>query len=144
MIDQGAHLAAALCKYYKLGRPVFGQNIRDHRETGSTSCPYHLAAGGRYHQQWMDRAQYWYDQMTRTSSPTKKEETMNAEERAALNDAKIAAQQSRDMVKLVLDQIAGPKDFTGWPQGGGRTLYDLTSAIAEVEGVPGTRDTKEG
>lgn len=29
----------------------------------------------------------------------------------------------------------------GHPQGGGRTLYDLTAAVAEIEGVPNTRDT---
>lgn len=31
----------------------------------------------------------------------------------------------------------------GHPQGGGRTLYDLTAAVAEIEGVPNTRDTLE-
>lgn len=50
---------------------------------------------------------------------------------------------------LILDQLAGPRNkdgiqtYAGWPQGGGRSLYDLTAAIAEVEGVPNTKDTKE-
>lgn len=57
----GARLAAALCKFYGLGRPVFGVNIRDHREFTTTSCPHHLAFGGRYHQRWMDEAQRFYD-----------------------------------------------------------------------------------
>lgn len=49
---------------------------------------------------------------------------------------------------LILDQLAGPRDkhgnqtFAGWSQGGNRSLYDLTAAIAEVEGVSGAHDTK--
>lgn len=62
-IINGARLAAALCKFYGLGRPVFGVNIRDHREFTQTSCPHHLAFGGRYHQRWMDEAQRFYDQL---------------------------------------------------------------------------------
>ncbi|MDO4607328.1 MAG: DUF1906 domain-containing protein [Bowdeniella nasicola] len=61
VIVAGARWAAALCLHYGLGRPVFGKNIRDHREFGPTSCPYHLAKGGKYHQQWMDEAQRFYD-----------------------------------------------------------------------------------
>lgn len=57
----GARLAAALCRFYKLGRPQFGKNIRDHREFGQTSCPHHLAHGGKYHKLWMDEAQRFYD-----------------------------------------------------------------------------------
>lgn len=57
----GARLAASLCLFYKLGRPVFGKNIRDHREFGQTSCPHHLANGGKYHAQWMAEAQSFYD-----------------------------------------------------------------------------------
>lgn len=63
VIREGARLAAALCWYYKLGRPVFGKNIRDHREFGQTSCPYHLANGGKYHNTWMRIAQEHYDWM---------------------------------------------------------------------------------
>lgn len=66
-IIAGARWAAALCLYYGLGRPVFGKNIRDHREFTSTSCPHHLANGGKYHQQWMDEAQRFYDQLARKS-----------------------------------------------------------------------------
>lgn len=97
-IISGARLAAALCLFYKLGRPVFGKNIRDHREFGQTSCPHHLANGGKYHQQWMDEAQRFYDLLTRQAvnpngsqkgaTPTPKESnTMNAEQAAQLNRA---------------------------------------------------------
>ncbi|WP_196775523.1 glycoside hydrolase domain-containing protein [Corynebacterium xerosis] len=61
VIISGARWAAALCLFYGLGKPEFGKNIRDHREYGPTSCPHHLANGGKYHQQWMDEAQAFYD-----------------------------------------------------------------------------------
>lgn len=62
-IVNGAKLAAALCWFYKLGRPHFGTNIRDHRQYTQTSCPHHLAAGGKYHDRWMQVAQQHYDFM---------------------------------------------------------------------------------
>src|SRR5690606_32507556 len=37
--------------------------IRDHREFGQTSCPHHLANGGKYHNTWMRIAQGHYDWM---------------------------------------------------------------------------------
>ncbi|MGJ4127578.1 N-acetylmuramoyl-L-alanine amidase [Corynebacterium macclintockiae] len=69
VIKQGARLAAALCRYYRLGRPEYGKNIKDHRETGQTSCPYHLAKGGKYHNAWMAEAQRFYDELTRGKTP---------------------------------------------------------------------------
>lgn len=80
----GARLAASLCLFYKLGRPVFGKNIRDHREFGQTSCPHHLANGGKYHQLWMDEAQRFYDllavrKVTPTGVPIMPEDKTNEE-----------------------------------------------------------------
>ena len=68
--EAGAHLVAAICVYYKLGRPVSGKNVRFHNieSGGITSCPYHLRPGGKYHDQYMRRAQYWYDQMTKPAA----------------------------------------------------------------------------
>ena len=63
-IQAGGRLAAELCLKHGLGRPEFGKNIRDHKETGSTACPYHLAAGGKYHAAWMKAAQDHYDTLT--------------------------------------------------------------------------------
>lgn len=40
--------------------------------------------------------------------------------------------------KEILRQLGQPG---GWPQGGNRTLYDMTAAVAEKQGVPGTFDT---
>lgn len=69
-IEGGAKWAAALCWFYKLGRPEFGVNIRDHKEFYATSCPYHLAKGGKYHDRWMKIAQEHYDWMSgKTTAP---------------------------------------------------------------------------
>ena len=71
-IEEGAHLVAAICKYYKLGRPQWGVNVFGHSQFASTSCPHQLAPGGEDHATYMKRAQYWYDQMTgkATAKPT--------------------------------------------------------------------------
>lgn len=72
-IDSGAKWAAALCWFYKLGRPEFGKNIRDHRDFYATACPYHLASGGKYHARYMRIAQAHYDWMVKggnTTTPT--------------------------------------------------------------------------
>lgn len=66
-----------------------------------------------------------------TSPPTQEADTMTPEDRKILIE-------TRDTNREILRQLGMPG---GHPQGGKRTLYDLTSAIAEIEGVPGTRDT---
>ncbi|WP_257202940.1 peptidoglycan recognition protein family protein [Corynebacterium cystitidis] len=73
----GARVAAAYCLYFGLGRPVYGKNIRDHSEFTATGCPVHLTGphpkgpwggrAGKYHQQWMDEAQRFYDQLVNKS-----------------------------------------------------------------------------
>lgn len=37
-IDNGAHLVAAVCKYYGLGRPEWGKNLFGHSDFCSTAC----------------------------------------------------------------------------------------------------------
>lgn len=61
-LEEGAHLVAAICRYYKLGRPAWGKNVFGHRHFSSTECPASLA--GSQHAAYMARAQYWYDHMT--------------------------------------------------------------------------------
>ena len=62
-IVEAGRLTAAICYVYKLGRPVAGRNVRFHRDFASTSCPYHLAPGGKYHQRLMQAATDHYDWM---------------------------------------------------------------------------------
>lgn len=133
-IEEGAHLVAALCRAYNLGRPAWGRNVFGHSQFAQTSCPHQLAPGGEDHDTYMRRAQYWYDNPTATPI---KEDDMTPEQDRIMRENNI-------LLKEIRYQLTGstkPGEFPGLPQSGGRTLYDLTSAVAEVEGVPNTRDT---
>lgn len=66
-LDAGAHLVAALCIFYKLGRPVWKKNVFPHQAFSATSCPGPLV--GSQHAEYMSRAQFWYDVMTGTTAP---------------------------------------------------------------------------
>lgn len=61
-LDNGAHLVAALCRFYRLGRPTWGKNLFGHRQFQATNCPGHLM--GSQHGEYVARAQAWYDRMT--------------------------------------------------------------------------------
>ena len=60
--ENGAHLVAALCKRYELGRPQWGKNVFPHEAFSATSCPGKLY--GEYKDSYINRAQEWYDSMT--------------------------------------------------------------------------------
>lgn len=60
-IESGAHLVAALCKAYGLGRPEWMVNVFPHSSRSQTQCPGELA--GSQNAQYMSRAQEWYDAM---------------------------------------------------------------------------------
>lgn len=143
--EEGAHLVAAICKYYQLGRPVSGQNVRFHsiESGGQTGCPWHLRPGGKYHDSYIRRAQYWYDQMT-SKKPAPAPQPKKVDDMTPEQDRII--RENNRLLKELRYQLTGsdqPGKFPGLPQSGNRTLYDLTSAIAEVEGVPGTKDIKQ-
>ena len=60
-LDSGAHLVAALCLHYDLGRPRWAVNVFPHSHWSATACPASLA--GFQRDAYMARAQAWYDQM---------------------------------------------------------------------------------
>lgn len=64
-INSGARLVAALCLQYKLGRPQWGVNTVGHNECTSTECPASLAVGGSQHDEYVAKAQEWYDKLSR-------------------------------------------------------------------------------
>ena len=66
-IESGAHLVAALCLYYGLGRPAWCQNVFPHRYWSATACPGELAGSQR--DRYMERAQAWYDAMRSGDAP---------------------------------------------------------------------------
>lgn len=71
-LDNGAHLTAAVCKYYGLGRPTYGKNVFFHKDFSATECPASIAGSQR--DAYLARAQEWYDKMTgnkpATATPT--------------------------------------------------------------------------
>lgn len=108
-IEEGAHLAAALCRAYGLGRPEFGKNIKDHKDFWNTSCPYHLARGGKYHQRYMGRAQYWFDQMTKNPAPapepTPEEDVMAADLNTRIKVASGEEHRAQDLIKWTDERV---------------------------------------
>lgn len=72
-LDNGAHLVAALCKYYGLGRPEWGKNVFPHNHFSATACPGQIA--GSQNAAYMAKAQSYYDQMTGATGSTPTPET---------------------------------------------------------------------
>lgn len=60
-LDNGAHLVAAICKSYGLGRPQWLKNVFPHKYFSPTSCPGQIY--GSQKNAYIERAQYWYDTM---------------------------------------------------------------------------------
>lgn len=136
-LEAGAHLVAAICRYYKLGRPVSGKTVRfhSHESGGATACPYHLRPGHKYHDNYMKRAGWWYDQMTKpqtTHTNHKEDKPMSK-----------PFDYQRD-IKAQLTGSPEPGRYPGWEQLGGRTVVDAIAAIGAKLGIDGFRDVKEG
>ncbi|TQE43561.1 N-acetylmuramoyl-L-alanine amidase [Corynebacterium phoceense] len=137
-LEEGAHLVAAICKYYKLGRPVSGQNVRFHsiESGGFTECPYHLRPGHKYHDGYIRRAQYWYDQMTSAAIPTKKASAPVSDLTKKYFTDFITGYLGPqfDAIQEIWRQLRGPAG-TGWEQlgkndkGQNLTLVDAVAAI---------------
>ena len=72
-LDNGAHLVAALCKSYGLGRPEWLVNVFPHKYFSATSCPGQIY--GSQKDAYIARAQYWYDVMTAEAEPDPEPET---------------------------------------------------------------------
>lgn len=60
-LDNGAHLTAAICKAYGLGRPEWLVNVFPHKHFQDTSCPGQIY--GSQKDAYIRRAQAWYDFM---------------------------------------------------------------------------------
>jgi hypothetical protein len=61
-LESGAKLVAELSIYYGLGRPVWNKTVYPHSAFSSTACPGELK--GSQQAKYMQRAQYWYDQLS--------------------------------------------------------------------------------
>lgn len=60
-LESGAHLVAAICLYYNLGRPQWMVNVFPHSYFSPTACPASIA--GSQNAAYMKRAGEWYDAM---------------------------------------------------------------------------------
>lgn len=66
-LESGAHLVAALCRHYGLGRPAWLVNVFPHSHFMQTACPGEIAGSQR--DAYMRRAQEWYDAMANGTQP---------------------------------------------------------------------------
>lgn len=145
-VREGGRLAGALCYAYGLGRPEYGVNVFDHRDFHGTSCPHHLAHGGRYDRAWFEAAQAMYNQLTHDVAPSDTP-ALGADTAPKIDERKLMFEN------LILDQLVGPgrdKDgnptFNGWNEasirdaaktrpGGGVTLVELAALNREELGA---------
>lgn len=103
-VENGAHLVAALCKAYKLGRPTWGKNVFPHSRYTSTGCPWQLDVGGEDHNTYMRRAGYWYDQMMKPRAP----KPAKSEKIVAVQPAKV----SKNSIGIPIKKVNTEKDNT--------------------------------
>lgn len=68
VLDQGAHLVAAICRKYGLGRPEWLVNVFPHSHWSATDCPGELQRS--QNAEYMARAQAWYDEMGGGAAPS--------------------------------------------------------------------------
>ncbi len=144
-LEEGAHLVAAICKFYKLGRPKSGVNVRFHASAsgGTTSCPYHLRPGHKYHDAYLERAGYWYDQMTNPKPTTKQTKPTTKTSPKEANTMNTITNYLKD-IKAQLTGHPREGKYPGWPQLGDRTVVDALAAIGAHLGIDGFKDTKAG
>ena len=127
-LEAGAHLVAALCKYYGFGRPEWLVNVYPHSYFMATACPGEIA--GSQNAQYMERAQYWYDQMTNPVVVTPLPDALKG-----FTDLDPDAWYIEPLEKMVK---AGY--LHGYPNGemgpnNGVTRGELVTLIARIEGV---------
>ena len=145
-IREAGRLIAAVCLHYNLGRPVSGDNVRYHREFYGTSCPYHLAPGGKYNAALMAEAQRFYDELKAKKNGTP---APQPQEEITVSEADRIIKHITDYTsgfvgpigsdtKDVRQQLTGGRDagdYRGWPQLGkdsqGRNLT-VVDAIAAL------------
>lgn len=122
----GARLTASLCLYYKLGRPVWGKNVRPHREFRQTFCPGHLSAGMQYNARYVQEAQSFYDKLVAGSVHPDGTPKKGKVEDDMFSD------NDRLMLAEIRNQLTGSHDtkkFPGWKQLGDKSVTD---ALADV------------
>lgn len=149
MLDAGAWQVARWCKAYGIpARAITPTDLRNGVKGISTHDGARRAWGVTDHTDPgpgfpMDIFVNLVKKHLNPSAPKLAPTTQGKGPLMALSDT-----EQRELLSLARDikaQLTGdPRlgKFPGFAHGGGRTLYDLAAAIAEVEGVTGTKDTK--
>jgi N-acetylmuramoyl-L-alanine amidase len=102
-LENGAHLVAALCRLYGLGRPEWGVNVFPHKKFSSTSCPGELY--GSQKSAYIKRAQEWYDAMG-SGSTAASSSTANATTSSASKSSSSTSSSSTSyLVKVTADAL---------------------------------------
>ena len=92
-LDAGAHLVAALCKHFGLGRPQWLVNVYPHKYFAATACPGQIY--GSQKDAYIQRAQKWYDQM------------VNGGQAPSGNTSKPSQPAKKSVAEIAKDVIAG-------------------------------------
>lgn len=115
-LEAGAHLVAAICKYYGLGRPEWRVNVFPHSDFMATACPGEIA--GSQNAQYMKRAQEWYDaMMAGTDAGEPSAPSAPAQPSGGSSGAPKIMLQARTTDGTVLPATTYP-DFAGWRENG--------------------------
>lgn len=122
-LEAGAHLVAALCHYYGLGRPTWNVNVFPHQRFTTTECPASLI--GSQHDAYMARAQWWYDNFGASDSSSAP--SVPASSGGAIN---FPAYPFDPNGWDRLGDIEGPDQVHG-----GDTRYDGPNVIAAITAV---------
>ncbi|WP_313546385.1 glycoside hydrolase domain-containing protein [Corynebacterium sp.] len=154
VLKAGAEHAAEILYLEALGEPVFGENVRDHQEFSSTSCPYHLREGGKYHNKWMDYCRDHYRRLTTTGglfmslSPERQEDLARKIDRIDSNVASIKfelthkfdSRKSLELLKagkITVDQVFN-ESAIGYALEDNRKIEDLHQLLifGRTENLP--------
>lgn len=120
-LDSGAHLTAAICKYYGLGRPAWDVNVFGHKNFSATECPASIA--GAQNAAYMQRAGEWYDAMCGGAQPSPVQpSTSSAPSASGSSSSGVPAirLQAQTADGTVLPWTQYP-DFAGWRNNGAIT-----------------------
>ena len=122
-LDNGAHLVAAVCKYFGLGRPEWLKNVFPHKYFAATSCPGQIY--GSQKDAYIQRAQKWYDAMTGSGS---------APSTSGGSSSSGGSTSAKKTVSQLADEVIAGK----WGNGSDRKArleaagYDYSAVQAEV------------
>ena len=114
-LESGAHLVAAICKYYGLGRPQWGVNVFGHSDFMATACPGEIA--GSQNAAYMQRAQQWYDAMCDGTDPGSAPTGTGSAAPAPAGGVPNIMLQARTTDGTVLPATTYP-DYAGWKENG--------------------------